>query len=337
MIGVGPYDMWAIEYGYTLNNKKLPKILERVAEPELIFGTDEDTYGPDPLARRYDFGKEPLDFAKDQVAFAQKHRKILIDKIVKKGESWKEARKGYLMTLGLQTRSTSMMANWVGGSYINRDRKGDPDGRPPVEVVETDRQRAAIEFVIENSFRDEAYGLTPELVNHFSIDHMSRSWFDESAWPIHDRIMGIQATSLSLLLGPTTLRRIYDNELRLPADEDALTLKEVLDTVTDAVWEEIEKEPKGKFTEREPAISSLRRNLQSEHLQRLFDLGSARRGSAAMKPISNLAALKLSEVKEKLEKASKNKQYDAYTRAHLVDSLTRVTKWLESQYVVRAD
>ena len=337
MIGVGPYDKWAIEYGYTLNDKDLPKILSRVAEPELIFGTDEDTYGPDPLARRYDFGKEPLDYATDQIAFAKKHRKLLIDKIVKEGESWKEARRGYLMTLGLQTRATSMMANWVGGSYINRDRKGDPDGRPPVEVVETDRQRAAIQFVIENTFRDEAFGLNPELVNHFSVDHMNRSWRDESAWPIHDRIMGIQATSLSQLLGPTTLRRIYDNELRLAADEDALTLKEVLDTVTDSVWEEIEKAPKGKFTEREPAISSLRRNLQSEHLQRLFDLGSARYGSAAMKPISNLAALKLTEIKEKLEKASKNEQYDAYTRAHLVDSLTRVTKWLESRYVVRAD
>jgi len=56
-----------------------------------------------------------------------------------------------------------------------------------------------------------------------------------------------------------------------------------------------------------------------------------------MKPISNLAALKLGEIKELLETASKNDKYDAYTRAHLTDSLTRVNKWLESQYVVRAD
>ena len=337
MIGVGPYDMWAIEYGYTLSDKKLPKILARVAEPELVFGTDEDTYGPDPLARRYDFGKEPLVYAEDQMAFAKKHRKIIVDKIVKDGDSWKEARKGYLMTLSQQVRSVSMMANWLGGSYINRDRKGDPNGRPPVEVVKADRQRAAMNFVIDNTFDDDSYGLTPELVNHLSIDHMKRSYFAEPAWPIHDRIMGIQSSSLSQLLGPTTLRRIYDNELRVPADEDAITLKEVLDTVTEAVWEEIDQKPKGKFTEREPAISSLRRNLQSEYLQRLFDLGSARYGSAAMKPISNLAALKLGEIKEKLEQASKIEQYDAYTRAHLVDSLTRVNKWLESQYVVQAD
>ena len=337
MIGVGPYDMWAIEYGYTLDKKKLPKILSRVAEPQLIFGTDEDTYGPDPLARRYDFGKNPLDFANDQMAFAKKHRKVLMDKIVKDGDSWKEARRGYLMTLGLQTRAVSMMANWIGGSYINRDRKGDPNGRPPVEVVETERQRAALNFVMENSFNDDSFGLNPKLVNHFSINHMNRSFFASPAWPIHDRIMGIQATSLSQILGPTTLRRIYDNELRLPADEDALTLKEVLDTVTDSVWKEIQDKPKGKFTEREPAISSLRRNLQSEYLQRLFDLGTSRFGAAAMKPISNLAALKLGEIKEKLEEASKIEEYDAYTRAHLVDSLTRVNKWLESQYVIRAN
>ena len=337
MIGVGPYDMWAIEYGYTLSDKKLPKILARVAEPELVFGTDEDTNGPDPLARRYDFGKEPLNYAQDQMAFAKKHRKIIVNKIVKDGDSWKEARKGYLMTLGQQVRSVSMMANWLGGSYINRDRKGDPNGRAPVEVVEAKRQRAAMNFVIENTFNDDSFGLTPELVNHLSIDHMSRSYFSEPAWPIHDRIMGIQASSLSQLLGPSTLRRIYDNELRVPADEDAVTLKEVIDTVTEAVWEEIDQKPKGKFTEREPAISSLRRNLQSEYLQRLFDLGSARKGSAAMKPISNLAALKLGEIKEKLEEASKIDKYDAYTRAHLVDSLTRVNKWLESQYVVQAD
>ena len=336
MIGVGPYDMWAIEYGYTLDDKKLPKILSRVAEPQLIFGTDEDTYGPDPLARRYDFGKNPLDYANDQVAFAKKHRKALLDKIVKDGDSWKEARRGYLMTLGMQTRAISMMSNWLGGSYINRDRKGDPDGRPPVEVVETERQRAALNFVMENSFKDDAFGLNPKLVNHLSINHMRRRG-EDPAWPIHDRIMGIQATSLSQILGPTTLRRIYDNELRLPADEDALTLNEVLDTVTDSVWEEIKEKPNGKFTEREPAISSLRRNLQSEYLQRLFDLGTSRFGSAAMKPISNLAALKLGEIKEKLEEASKIDEYDAYTRAHLVDSLTRVNKWLESQYVLSAD
>lgn len=58
MVGIGPYDYWAIEYGYTFD-KDLQPILSRASEPELQFSTDEDTTGPDPLARRYDFNKNP--------------------------------------------------------------------------------------------------------------------------------------------------------------------------------------------------------------------------------------------------------------------------------------
>ena len=44
--------------------------------------------------------------------------------------------------------------------------------------------------------------------------------------------MGIQASALSQLMNPTTLRRVYDNEFRVPADEDAVTLFEILNKVT---------------------------------------------------------------------------------------------------------
>ena len=67
MIDIGPYDFWAIEYGYTLDDKKLPEILKRCTEPELQYATDEDTSGPDPLARRYDFRfRSAVDYAQEQ-------------------------------------------------------------------------------------------------------------------------------------------------------------------------------------------------------------------------------------------------------------------------------
>ena len=340
MIGVGPYDMWAIEYGYTLKDKELPEILKRVAEPELVFCSDEDTVGPDPLARRYDFGKNPLDFAEDQVQLAKTHREKILEDFVEDGEAWAKARKGYFLTLGLQVKSTSMMANWIGGSFVNRDKKGDPNGRDPIEVVPVEQQREALEFVVENSFRDEAYGLTPELLTHMPGDHFAdyfTQMTNEHAWPVHDRIMGIQASTLSQLMNPTVLRRVYDNEFRIPDTEDALTLNELMTSVGDAIWTELEKAPRGKFSERKPAISSLRRNLQAEHIQRLMDLGVQKRGGAAMKPIANLATMNLRDLQKKLEKSADNAKLDAYTKAHLQDSLLRVTKWLEAQYVVRAN
>ncbi|MBW3596712.1 MAG: zinc-dependent metalloprotease, partial [Planctomycetes bacterium] len=232
MLGIGPYDMWAIEYGYTLESDLKP-ILSRVAQPELQYATDEDTYGPDPLARRYDFSAEPLDYANDQMKLAKFHRERIIDKFVKEGDSWSRARRGYGLTLSLQMRAVSMMANWIGGVHVYRDKKGDPDGRPPLEVVPAERQREALKFVINTTFHDDAYGLTPELLQRLANDRWldgSRS-LSEAAWPIHDSIMGFQASALTMLMNPTTLSRVYDNEFRVPADQDALTLPELLETL----------------------------------------------------------------------------------------------------------
>ncbi len=336
MIGVGPYDMWAIEYGYTLNKKKLPKILKRVSEPQLAYATDEDTWGPDPLARRYDFGKDPLVYAEDQVAMAKMVRETILDKFVEDGESWGKARKGYLMSLGLQTRATSMMANWLGGTFVNRDKKGDPNDRKPIVVVPAEQQRKALDFILENVFLDEAYGLTPDLLAYMTNDPLED--VSGPSWPIHDRVMGIQASSLSSLLDPRTLRQIYDNEFRVPSDEDAFTLNELFTKVNGSIWKEIEEAPQGKFTERQPAISSLRRNLQTEHIERLFDLaGESESMVAAMKPIANFASMTLRDMMGKLEAAKEDKSYDAYTRAHLEDSFHRVKKWVDSTYVINND
>jgi hypothetical protein len=337
MIGVGPYDMWAIEYGYTLDEKALPKILSRVAEPQLIYCTDEDTLGPDPLARRYDMGKDPLAFANDQFELAKMQRVRILKDFVKDGDAWEKARQGYLMTLGLQTKAASMMANWIGGTFVHRDKKGDPNGRTPIEVVPAEAQRKALDFVMNTMFKDESFGLNSELLNHLTVDFMNgREMFTggEAAWPVHDRIMGIQATTLSQLMNPTVLRRVFDNELRTPADKDAVTLNELLSKVTKSIWNELDAAPNGKYSERNPAISSLRRNLQTEHLQRLFDLAGGQTDSAAMKPIANLAAMTLVELESKLDKAFKNENLDAYTRAHLNDSWKRVKRFNESVFVI---
>ena len=271
MIDIGPYDLWAIEYGYTFAEADLPKILKRCGEPELQYATDEDTSGPDPLARRYDFSSDPLDYANEQMKLIKLYRSRILDKFVKEGQSWSKARRGYELTLGKQTSAINMMANWIGGSFVYRDKKGDPGDRKPIEVVPAEQQRAALQFVIDTAFDDAAFGLTPELLARMSIDKwldegISRSMTNEAAWPIHDRILGIQSSALTLVMNPTTLRRVYDNEFRLPADTDTLTLPELFTTLQDAVWTELDEDCPAERDDRNPMISSFRRNLQREHL-----------------------------------------------------------------------
>ncbi|MGB1925803.1 MAG: zinc-dependent metalloprotease [Rubripirellula sp.] len=340
MIDIGPYDFWAIDYGYTFDDKRLPEILKRCSEPELQYATDEDTAGPDPLARRYDFSKDPLDYASEQMRLINLYRERILSKFVKDGDSWAKARRGYELTLSLQTRAGSMMANWIGGAFVNRDKKGDPGNRAPVEVVPPEQQRAALNFVIENTFRDEAFGLNAELLERMSVD----KWIDggsrssmsnEATWPIHDRILGVQSSALTWIMNPTTLRRVYDNEMRLPADQDTLTLPEVLASVSKEVWSELEGECPDGLTARNPMISSLRRNLQREHMQRLVDLIlESSNDTAAFNAISNLARMELRSLASAVSKSleTSGEKMDAYSKAHLAETVERVERALEAGY-----
>lgn len=335
MIELGPYDFWAIEYGYTFE-KNLDKILSRVSEPLLQFATDEDTTGPDPLARRYDFGADPVNFAKEQARLVERFRKRLMTDYVKKGDSWTKAREGFELTLNLQMKNTSMMANWIGGSHVNRDKKGDPKERLPIEVVSAERQREALQFVLESTFRDEAYALSPELLSRLTKDFMGGFGGGDPTWPVHDRILSMQAASLTLLMNATTLRRVYDNEFRIPADQDAFTLPELLSSVTKEIWSELDGDMSKQFSTRSPMISSLRRNLQREHLERLIDLTLPGNGtSAAYKAISNLCIMELRGLKSNIDKdlEAGDKSLDPYTKAHLYEASQRIAKALDANYI----
>ncbi|MFG0326438.1 MAG: zinc-dependent metalloprotease [Phycisphaerales bacterium JB037] len=344
MIDIGPYDMWAIEYGYTFGDPA--KVLERVNEPELTYATDEDTWGPDPLATRWDLGADPINYAREYVRLSEWVRGRILDDFVEEGESWSRARRGYELSLGLQTRTLGFMSRWVGGSYILRDKKGDAGDRVPVMPVEAEKQREALSFVIEHSFYDDAFGLDPEILRYMTND---RWWdaggmsqiFNDPAWPVHDRIMGIQASVLTMLMNPTTLQRVFDNEIRsADIEENPVTLPEVFGVIKDAAWSELDQPSNGRFTATDPMISSLRRNLQREHLTRLIDLSfMGGSGGAAMNAVANLATMQLRDLHGNIGKLLEGRQaanLDPYSRAHLTEAHIRIAKALDAQYIYNA-
>jgi hypothetical protein len=339
MIDIGPYDMWAIEYGYTFGNPE--EVLKRVSEPELAYATDEDTMGPDPTAHRWDLGSDVIENSREMMRLAEFARGRILTDFVKDGQSWSRARRGYEITLNQQVRAVSQLTRWIGGAYVLRDKKGDPGDRTPLTPVEVETQREALEFIIAHSFFDDVYGITPELLRHMTTDR----WLDraggpgvgrEPAWPIHDRIEGIQASVLTSLMNPQRLGRVYDNEMRVEAGEDALTMPEVFSAITGAIWQEIDEAPSRSYTAREPMISSLRRNLQREHVDRLIDLSLDGGFGAAAKPISNLAMMELEMLKTRLARSMEGRnatRMDAYTRAHLMEASKRIEKALDAGYI----
>ena len=77
----GPYDDWAISYGYLdfgFEDKiKLNSIAQRSNEPLLAYGTDEDAFGLssrgiDPLCNVWDMGSNPVAYYKNQIELVDK-------------------------------------------------------------------------------------------------------------------------------------------------------------------------------------------------------------------------------------------------------------------------
>lgn len=338
MSDIGPYDMWVIAYGYGPDSD-LKSLLAQNTKPEYIYGTDEDTRGPDPTIRRFDHSKDPLDYAQSQMRLVAKLRPRITSDLVKDGDSWARARRLFETLLARHAQATMIAADWVGGAYTSRAKKGDPDAPPAVRPVDPATSRRALQLVTDLAFRDDSFGLNPELVQQLGVGR----WMDEGgmrdimappAWPVHDRILSVQSMALTRIMNPDTLARVYDNEVMTASDADAMTLPELMGTVQRAVWSELLVPPSGSFSDRNPMISSLRRNLQREWTDRTIEimLPGGFRGPAAA-PAATLARAQLNQLVTDIDASmGRSGSMDNYTKAHLAETKLRVGKALDATY-----
>ena len=124
-------------------------------------------------------------------------------------------------------------------------------------------------------FNDKPFNFPPDLYNQLAAshwDHWGTQIVERGDYPVHDIILMWQDRIVSKLLSPLTLSRLHDSELKTAADVDALTTAELLERLTKAVYSEVDTVKEGEFTNRKPAISSLRRNLQRAYLRRMSQL-----------------------------------------------------------------
>jgi hypothetical protein len=240
---LGPYDKWAIAFGYGAD-ADVEKVLAQVSEPDHVYVSQlAMAVGSDPRNMTWDMGANNLNFAESRLALSRELRAKLVDEVVKEGESWKTARDRLASLIGTHMQAMFIAAPWIGGSYINNDFKGDPGSRSPIGDVSPEEQRRALKLIVDNAFDDEAYGLTPDLLRHLGREYWwdpaeIDSLMDDPAFNVHDLVGAMQATALTLIMNPTRLRRIYDNEFRTRDADDRIQLSEVMDLVTERVWRE---------------------------------------------------------------------------------------------------
>ncbi len=343
---LGPYDEWAIEYGYkpfsggTLGElPELKKIASRSGDPALAFATDEDTRGfdPDPDSNRFDLGSDPMEYASVRLAMVKELIPGLVDRMTKEGDDYTQARRAFNILIAQYGQSSFFVSRYVGGLETSRSHKGDKDGKPPVSLVDVKRQREALKMLEDNVFSDANFQFPPELWNQLGWSNWSHWGVREGTrkdFGVHDFVLQWQDRILDQLLSSVTLKRMHDAELKAPADADVMTTAELLQRLTKAIFSEVETTKEGDYTNRKPAVSSMRRNLQRSYLEELTKLALG--SSSAPQDCQTVAYAELSNlqvrIKSLLDNQPVSSKLDTYSRAHLQESAARIAKVLDARF-----
>lgn len=351
---IGPYDEWAIEYGYAVQGsagrdadekKMLSAVLDKVAEAGLDYGTDEDTWSPDPRIVRWDMAKDSMKFFDARVKLADKISAKLLDVAVKDDESWAKTRNAYYILLGQRFVAAMNAARYVGGYNLTRDHKGDPNGRPPISATPAAEQREALKTVIDTLLAKDAIKLDPEVQNHLAASRWyhtgSLDWFEPLMPNVQDLILNYQTRVLYSLTNSDRIAYLYDAEFHAKPGEDFLSLAETMQTLTDGIWTEVTDAKGGFFSKsysaKDPMISTLRRNLQREHVSRLITIATSGEDSYYPAIARTLAWKQLKNIGHAIDKVLEDKgeeKLDPWTAAHLDETNTRIKRALEPVFTL---
>jgi Met-zincin/Domain of unknown function (DUF5117) len=335
---IGPYDYWAIEYGYKdvsgKESEGLGKIASRCAEPGLDYATDEDTrfFDCDPLTNRFDLGSNPIDFASRQMKLSSEMMPKLLERAVKKGEGYQQARRAFQLLFNEYWRNAEFAARFPGGVYVHRDHEKDPHARPPFQLVDAKQQRAGMALLVEHVFSPPTYD--PNLLNYLPATHWLHWGIIEPFrvdYPIYEYVSRMQEAILFQVLNPVTLDRLHDNELKTAPDAVRYTLAEHLRSIVESVFTEWKDVKSGEYTDQKPYVSGFRRNLQRMTLIALADLIQS--SYAGPEDARTLARMHLQTLDSQITAALNKKEVklDDYSRAHLLDSQKKIQQVLNAQ------
>ncbi|MBU50418.1 MAG: hypothetical protein CL920_17205 [Deltaproteobacteria bacterium] len=338
---LGPYDYWAIEYGYKPLKAKTPKdelpvlkkIASRVADPKLAYATDEDAFMPsspysiDPYAMRWDMGRDPIRYFDNRLKLSRELWKKAEKTFEKKGASYQKLRNVFMIGLGSYLRSGMQASKFVGGLVHKRVHVGDPGKQLPFTPLDVKKQRKALKFMVDNYFARELKW-SPSLLNKLGPNRLRGfSWmkifFSRVEVPINRMVVLVQVLPLYRLFHPAVLERIQDNTKRVKGGSNPLTLAELFGTVQKAIWAELSEKGPVK-------VSLQRRNLQRFHLELLVAYSLTT--STITNDASALARHQLKKLKAQIDGATKRAK-DTMTKAHLETAAARIAEILKVSFI----
>ena len=319
---IGPYDHYAVEWGYRwypgIDDPDQEKvrldqmILDHADDERFRFGGSA-AYNPD--SQTEDMGDDPVMASTYAVANLQRVTPTLAEWTATDGKNYDDLEELYGELLSQWSRYMRHVVTLVGGIY--ETRKTTDQAGMVYEVVPRDRQEAAMAFLDEHVFQTPGWLLEESILRRI-----------EPAGAV-DRLRGRQVSILNNLLDPTRMQRLIEAEAI--DSENAYSILEFMENVKDAVWEELGV--------RRPVIDTYRRNLQRGYLERLEYLMNEEFSSnftfffgttvdVSQSDIRPVVRGTLQQLKEDAGVAI-SRTRDAMTRYHLQDVVARIDEMLD--------
>lgn len=329
---LGPYDYWAIEYGYKplpaeSEAAELQKIAARSAEPQLAYGTDEDNWlGIDPDTVHFDLGN-------DAVAFARKRFDIARDLVarqetrsLKPEQEYAVLRRAVGYALRDASRSAGVLARQIGGVRTLRDYPG--SGRDPLQPVPAAVQREALDLLATRLLSADAFRFSPQLLRRMAPNYEERlDALREGDGPVAtdfsltQTLLDGQRAVLVQLMSDGVAARILDSAPKADKPAEAFRLSELYGRLTKVVWSELASGGE---------IPALRRELQREHVNRLAGL-LLRPSALSRADARSLLRAEARTLRTQLLAAEKRAGASAETRAHLLDAADTLSLALDAK------
>ena len=322
----GPYDDWAIEFGYSPaldgpdGNANRVALLNRSTESQLVFGNDADDMrapgaGIDPRVNISDMSADAITYATDRLSLVDDIMGDLSSSIGTEGESYQELFNAYLVMANEFASAANTISRYVGGVHVNRAMVGQPGATIPFEPVALRDQERAMEALRQKVFAPDAFAGSAELYSHLRQQRRYFDFYELTEDPkLHELVLAVHKSVLDHLLHPVVLRRISDS--RQYGNE--YPLGRVAEDLTNAI-----------FSDDMPrSVNTYRQNLQLEYVNRLIAMISGET-KAQFDYLSQSTALYNLRRIENTVKG--NRGIDAETRAHRANILYTIERGLKTE------
>lgn len=292
----GPYDIWAIQFGYDpeMVGEKRRAHLARSSEAQLAFGNDaDDMRSPgkaiDPRVNVNDMSSDAIAYAEDRFSLVDEILLHLKEKLTKPGKTWEEIRNAYIVLTNQQLLQARVVSRYIGGVYVDRSLPGDKDGQSrPYQPVPEKRQRQAMSVLSQRIFSEDAFQVPADLISHLAMQRRGFEHYNTTEDPkIHTRALTIQKDILDHLLHPVVLRRITDTTLY----GNTYDVSDMFADLTVAIFEADLKRD----------VNTFRQNLQIEYTKRLL----------------------------KILKADGDDQYGHHSKSAALSEVERIESWMK--------